>query len=99
MRSELDELLERRSVGPAHRVRNQTRNELDALLRGVRAPLVRVDPLLGRQTARGGLQRRPQRGRAGGAVAVAAVAPAEASLHAVPEQRAQVLVDVLVPAV
>src|SRR5437764_14944488 len=55
VRAELDRLLERRSVGPAHRVGDETRNELDALVRGVRAPLVRVGALLGRQTPRGAL--------------------------------------------
>src|SRR5436190_23532954 len=97
MRAEADELLERRAVRPAHRVRDQARNELDALTSRVRTPLARVRPLRGCEAVRSRLQGGPEGVAAGIAISVPAVPAAESTLHPVPEQGAQVLVDVLVP--
>src|SRR4051794_1635749 len=98
MGAELDRLLENGSVGPTHGQRDQAGEEFDPLRRGIRAPLVRVGALGRSESVRGAFERGPERVATGVAAAVSAVRPAEPSAHTVAEERAQVLVHVLVPA-
>src|SRR5215213_9341092 len=91
-------LLERRPVDPAHRVRDQARLEDDPLACCVRAPGARVGGLGGLELRARRVERLPQRRRAGVEVALAAEAVREPALDVAAQQRAQVLVDVRVPA-
>src|SRR5206468_10458781 len=70
VRAEPDRLLEGRAVRPAHGVRDQAGNELDALPRGVRTPLGRIRPLRRCEAVRSRLQRSPERVAARIAIAV-----------------------------
>src|SRR3954454_1701472 len=92
------DLLERRPVDPPHRVRDQARLERDSLARSVAAPSGRVGALGGLELRAGCVERCPQRRRARVEVALAAVAVGELAGDLAPEQRAQVLVQVRVPA-
>src|SRR5689334_23694612 len=89
MAAEDDDLLEGRAVRPAHRVAEE-RPERDALLRRV-----------GERKRRGGrrVERLPQRRGAGLHISAAAVTRRVDAVQTLSELRAQVLVDVLVPAV
>src|SRR4051812_11850403 len=87
---ELEDLLERRAVRGAERVRDETRGEAGPA--GGTAPCGRVRALR-RGEARGDVvECGPERRAAGREVPLAAVAEVELPAHRLPEQRAQVLV-------
>ena len=98
MRAEDDDLLEGRPVRPAHRVRDEA-GEADPLLRRVGPPGAGSGPCVAARSFAGRVERRPSSDAAArGEVAAPAELRRVRARDVSTEQRAEILVDVPVPA-
>ena len=98
MAGEGHHLLERRPICPPHRVGQQPGDEDDALLRRQRPPGRRIWALCGLELSGGVIERGPESIPARCEIPGTAVATREHPADRVAQERAQVLVDVPVPA-